>query len=174
MSQTVQQQTDVLKKAGATAIFGDEGFPGSRRNRGGLVGALADLRAGDVLCVVALDRLGRSLADIVGIMQILHDKGVHLRSLREAIDTATAAGRMLFGIFGALAEYERTLIAERTAEGLAALKRRGLPLGRKPALSASQIENGASGTRPRISAAVVARNLGCGRSTLYGHLGAQR
>jgi DNA invertase Pin-like site-specific DNA recombinase len=81
---------------------------------------------------------------------------------------------MLFGIFGALAEYERALIAERTFERLAASKRRGLPIGRRPALSASQIEIARRELARGISAAVVACSLGCGRSTLYRHLGAQR
>jgi DNA invertase Pin-like site-specific DNA recombinase len=172
-SQTVQQQTDALKKAGVVAIFGDEGISGSRRDRPGLDAALADLRAGDVLRVVALDRLGRSLADLVAIMQTLHDRGAHLRSLREAIDTTTAAGRMLFGIFGALAEYERAMTIERTAERLSAMKRRGLPIGRKPALTGAQIDMARNELARGTSAVVVARNLGCGRSTLYRHLASQ-
>jgi DNA invertase Pin-like site-specific DNA recombinase len=81
---------------------------------------------------------------------------------------------MLFGICGVLAEYERALIAERTAERLAALRRRGLPIGRKPALIASQIEIARRELARGTSAAVVARNFGCGRSTLYRHLGTQR
>lgn len=170
-SQTVQQQTDALKKAGVAAIFGDEGTSGSRRDRPGLDAALSDLRAGDVLCVVALDRLGRNLADLVQIMETLHEKGAHLRSLREVIDTTTAAGRMLFGIFGALAEYERAMTIERTAERLAAMKRRGLPVGRKPALTAAQVATARRELAAGVSATLVARNLGCGRSTLYRHLG---
>lgn len=93
--------------------------------------------------------------------------------MRESIDTTMATGRMLFGIFGALAEYERALTVERTAERLAAMKRRGLPVGRKPALSTSQIAAARREMAAGVSAAVVARNFGCGRSTLYRHLGAQ-
>lgn len=169
-SQTVQQQSDALKKAGVAAIFGDEGISGSRRDRPSLDAALSDLRAGDALCVVALDRLGRNLTDLLRIMQTLHDKGAHLRSLRESIDTTTAPGRMLFGIFGALAEYERAITVERTAERLSAMKRRGLSTGRKPALNATQIQMARNELARGTSAAVVAHNLGCGRSTLYRHL----
>ncbi len=97
----------------------------------------------------------------------LRERGAHLRSLRESIDTTTAAGRMLFGIFGALAEYEKAMIRERTIERLSAKKRRGERVGRKPKLTPSQVTLAQRELDAGASANLVARNLRCGRSTLY-------
>ena len=124
-SQTVEQQVDALRAIGVAAVYADEGVSGAQRDRDGLSAALAELQPGDALAVVALDRLGRDLSDLVRVVDGLRERGAHLRSLRESIDTTTAAGRMLFGIFGALSEYERAMIQERTMARLAAKKRRG-------------------------------------------------
>jgi DNA invertase Pin-like site-specific DNA recombinase len=171
-SQSVEQQIDALQAAGVTVIYGDHGISGTVRERVGLDAALATLREGDILAVVALDRLGRDLADLVNIVAGLHDRGAHLRALREGLDTTTAVGRMMLGVFGALAEYERAIIAERTAERLAAKKRRGERTGRRPALTPSQIRDARTLLDTGKSATSVARTLRVGRSTLYRHLGA--
>lgn len=172
-SQTVEQQIDALQKLGVAAVFGDEGISGSRRDRPGLRDALADLRSGDVLCVVALDRLARNLAHLIEIRDDLQRRGCHLISIRDGIDTSTATGTLIFHVIGAIAEFERSVTMERTAERLSAMKRRGLPVGRRPALTAAQIATARRELAAGVSASVVARNLGCGRSTLYRHLGAQ-
>jgi DNA invertase Pin-like site-specific DNA recombinase len=166
-SQTVEQQVDTLRAIGVAAVYADEGVSGAQRDRDGLSAALAELKPGDALAVVALDRLGRDLSDLVRVVDGLRERGAHLRSLRESIDTTTAAGRMLFGIFGALSEYERAMIQERTMERLAAKKRRGERVGRKPALTTSQVDLARRELEAGASATLVARNLHCGRSTLY-------
>lgn len=172
VSQTVEQQVDALRAIGVAAVYADEGVSGAQRDRDGLSAALAELRPGDCLAVVALDRLGRDLSDLVRVVDRLRDHGVHLRSLRESIDTTTAAGRMMFGIFGALSEYERAMVMERTAERLAAKKRRGERVGRKPSLTPSQIALAKRELEGGASANLVARNLRVGRSTLYRALSA--
>lgn len=171
-SQSLDQQKDALVAAGVSVIYGDHGVSGAVRDREGLDGALAALEHGDVLVVVALDRLGRDLGDLVRIVGTLKERGVHLVSLREAIDTTTAVGQMLFGIFGALGQYERALIMERTQERLAAKKRRGERVGRKPSLTPSQIVSARTLLDSGTSAVRVARDLGCSRATLYRHLAA--
>lgn len=111
VSQSLEQQQDALVSAGCNAIYGDHRVSGAVRNREGLDAALADLQHGDTLVVVALDRLGRDLGDFVGIVEQLRERGANLVCLRESIDTTTATGRVLFGIFGSLAEYERAFEA---------------------------------------------------------------
>ena len=171
--QTTQQQQDALVAAGCGNIFADNGISGSVRDRAGLDAALDDLQQGDTLVVVALDRLGRDLSDLVKIVNELKERGVNLVALRESIDTSTAVGEMLFGIFGSLAQYEHALIKERTAARLSAKKVRGERVGRKPSLTPSQVRDAkvllADGSR---SSAQVAKTLGCSRATLYRHLSA--
>jgi DNA invertase Pin-like site-specific DNA recombinase len=168
--QTNDQQKDALVAAGCGVIWSDEGISGSVRDRKGLDAALADCHTGDTLVVVALDRLGRDLGDLVAIVNGLREQGVNLVCLRESIDTSTDIGQMLLGIFGALAQYERALIRERTAARLGAKKRRGENIGRKPSLTPSQVVSARTLLDAGTSAATVARNLGCSRATLYRHL----
>jgi DNA invertase Pin-like site-specific DNA recombinase len=170
-SQSLDAQTDALRAAGAAVVFADHGVSGAARDRAGLDAALAEIGAGDVLVVIALDRLGRDLGDLVRIVAALSERGGHLRAMRESIDTTTAVGRMLFGVFGSLAEYERELIRERTADRLAAKKRRGERVGRKRLLTPSQVDVARRELAHGNSAAKVARNLRVGRSTLYRALG---
>lgn len=167
-SQNLDAQTDALKAAGADVIYADHGVSGAKKDREGLDSAIAELRGGDILIVVALDRLGRDLPELFRIIERLHERGAHLRSQREAIDTTTIVGRMLFGIFGALSEFELALVKERTAERLSAKKRRGERIGRKLKLTPSQIQLARelleTGDR---SATTVARHFHVDRSTLY-------
>ena len=106
---------------------------------GGCEKLLAFARKGDVVVVWKLDRLGRSLRDLIGVVNSLQDRGVGLRSLQEAIDTTTPAGKLTFHIFAALAEFERDMIRERTSAGLAAARKRGVAIGRPRALTPEQI-----------------------------------
>jgi DNA invertase Pin-like site-specific DNA recombinase len=174
VSQSLEQQQDALVAAGCSVVYGDHGVSGSVRDREGLDGALADLQHGDALVVVALDRLGRDLGDLVEIVADLHERGVNLVCLRESIDTTTPTGRMLFGIFGSLAEYERELVKERTAVRLAFKKVRGERVGRKPVMTPSQVRDARVLLAEGRSSTQVARTFNIGRATLYRHLAEAR
>jgi DNA invertase Pin-like site-specific DNA recombinase len=124
--QSVDLQRDALIAAGVDERhLHQDRASGARDDRPGLKACLADLRPGDLLVVWKLDRLGRSLSHLIRIIDELKGRGVAFRSLTEAIDTTTAHGAFLFNLFGSLAEYERALIKERVAAGLAAARRRG-------------------------------------------------
>lgn len=139
--QSLALQVDALKLAGCDAIFEDHGISGSLTSRPALNRALCELRAGDTLLTWKLDRLGRSLGHLITITHELEQRGVSFVSLSEAIDTRTASGRLLFHVMGALAEFERSLIGERTRAGIAAARERGRPIGRPPKLSSEQIRS---------------------------------
>jgi DNA invertase Pin-like site-specific DNA recombinase len=132
-------QTDALKKAGCQKTFEDR-ISGAKAERPGLAAALEYVRKGDTLLVWRLDRLGRSLKDLIDIVGGLEKRGVGFRSLQEAIDTTTSGGRLIFQIFGALAEFERNLIRERTRAGLAAARARGRKGGRPKTLDRQKRE----------------------------------
>ena len=128
--QDAASQHDRLADAGAIRIFTDivSGASGERPELAWLIG---EARPGDSLCVTRLDRLGRSLAELLATVGDLRSRGIHLSSLEERIDTSSAAGELVFHVFGAIAHFERRLISERTREGLAAARRRGLPIAHK-------------------------------------------
>ena len=128
---------DALTAAGAERIFADVAS-GAKSSRPELDRMQEQLRAGDTLIIQRLDRLGRSMKDLVAWIQWLDDTGVKFRSLDDGIDTSTAGGKLVFHIFGALAEFERNLIRERTRAGLTAARARGRVGGRKRVLSAKQ------------------------------------
>jgi len=125
------------------------------------------LTTGDVLVVWRLDRLGRSLAHLVDLVNSLQGRGVGFRSLSDAIDTTSAGGRLVFHIMASLAEFERSLIGERTRAGMAAARARGSMVGRRRALTPAQLDHARLLIERGESPSVVARSLGCGRSTLY-------
>lgn len=133
--QNLAMQLDALRLAGCQQVFCDEGISGAATERRALNEALASLEAGDVLVVWKLDRLGRSLAHLIQITTRLEQDGIGFRSLSEAIDTTTASGRLLFHVMGAIAEFERGLISERTRAGMAAAKARGRHVGRERKLT---------------------------------------
>lgn len=133
--QNLAMQLDALQRAGCQQVFCDEGISGAATERRALNQALTSLAAGDVLVVWKLDRLGRSLAHLIQITTRLEAEGIGFRSLSEAIDTTTASGRLLFHVMGAIAEFERSLISERTRAGMAAAKARGQHLGRERKLA---------------------------------------
>ena len=135
--QNLSLQKDALKKAGCGKIFHDQAS-GAKANRPGLQEAEAYVREGDTLVVWRLDRLGRSLKHLIETVTTLEERGVGFQSLQESIDTTTSGGRLVFHIFGALAEFERNLIRERTRAGLAAARARGRQGGRPRALDANK------------------------------------
>lgn len=165
--QKMDLQRDALTAAGCEKVFTDTAS-GAKAERPGLADALAFARKGDSLVVWRLDRLGRSLPELVKIVGELEAAGVGFESTTERIETSTAAGRLVFHVFAALAEFERRLIVERTMAGLAAARARGRKGGR-PGLSAEKIAAiqslAASGRGP----AQVCKALGIGRSTFYKH-----
>lgn len=138
--QNLDLQINALRSAGCDVIFQDQGLSGLALRRPGLEETLSSLSAGDVLVVWRLDRLGRSLLDLLGTIEKLHSREVGFRSLTETIDTTNATGRLMFQIMGALAEFERSLIAERTKAGLNAARERGVRLGRPSLVTVEQAE----------------------------------
>ena len=165
--QSLDLQRDALRLAGVDRVFTDQAS-GRKDDRPGLAAALAALRAADVLVVWKLDRLGRSLKHLVETVSALERRGVGLRVLSGGIDTTSAAGRLVFGIFAALAEFEADLIRERTLAGLAAARTRGRKGGRPRALTTKQLDHArALINLGSASVTEVAATLNVSRSTLY-------
>ncbi len=169
--QSTDLQRDALVSAGVDerSIYLDKAA-GKRDDRPGLDACLKALREGDTLVIWKLDRLGRSLRHLVATVQELVDRRIGFRVLTGQganIDTSTPSGKLVFGIFAALAEFERELIVERTQAGLAAARQRGRPVGRKRRMTPSKVQSARqlllSGVPPRE----VARNLGVSIPTLY-------
>lgn len=165
--QSADLQRDALITAGVDVrhIYGDK-LSGSRDDRPGLKDCLAFLKSGDTLVVWRLDRLGRSLSHLLATVTELQGRGVGFRSLTEGMDTKTAQGKLLFSVFGVLAEFERSLIRERVIAGLAAAAKRGRRGGRPPALSTEKIEAIIKAVDQGASQASVCRSFGVPRSTL--------
>ncbi len=164
--QNPQLQLDALAGAACEQVF-HETATGTFRERPELTACLRTLRRGDAMVVWKLDRLARSLKDLVEIIHDLNQRGVGFRSLTESIDTTSSGGRLVFHIFGALAEFEHSLIRERTMAGLAAARARGRKGGRKPALSATDVRKAAAMlSDPNITKTEVAKHFGVSRVTL--------
>lgn len=140
-AQNLNLQLDALERAGCKVIYQDEGMSGITRERPALNAALDAIQSGDTLVTWKLDRLGRSLSHLISLVADLERRNVAFASLSEAINTRTASGRLLFHVMGALAEFERSLIAERTRAGLVAAQARGKKLGRPFKLSIAQIQS---------------------------------
>lgn len=138
--QHLDLQRHALRLAGCDRIFEDHGVSGGQLQRDGLSSMLKALRRGDVLIVWRLDRLGRSIVHLISMVETLKRRGIGFISLTESIDTASAGGQLIFHIFAAMAQFEKSLIRERTMAGLAAAKARGKLPGRKPSLSPDQCE----------------------------------
>lgn len=165
--QTTGLQLDALQAAGCERVFSETGS-GAAVDRPVLSEALSHTRSGDTLVVWRLDRLGRSLPHLIEVVQRLENAGVGLRSLSEGIDTTTANGRLVFHLFGALAQFERELIRERTYAGLAAARARGRKGGRPPKLSEEKMRIAKRLLNdPETTVSEVARTLGVHRSTLH-------
>lgn len=169
--QHLDLQRDALTQAGCGVIY-EEAASGKNAARPELEQCRKVLRAGDTLVVWRLDRLGRSLPDLVQIVADLERQAVGFESLAEKIETDSAAGKLVFHVFAALAEFERGLIRERTQAGLASARARGRVGGRKPKLDDQQVREIKALLRdPDIQVADVARRYGVSRTTLYKHVG---
>ena len=171
-NQHVDLQKDALRKAGCERVFEDI-ISGAKTERQGLDAALAYLREGDALVVWKLDRLGRSMVHLVNTVQGLAARGVGLKVLTgqgAAIDTTTAPGKLVFGIFAALAEFERDLIRERTKAGLTAAAARGRKGGRKPVITADKLQRAREHIANGLNVREAAARIKVGKTALYAAL----
>jgi DNA invertase Pin-like site-specific DNA recombinase len=165
--QNLDLQRDALEKAGCEDIYTDI-VSGTKARRPGLEQALSHLRTGDTLVVWRLDRLGRSLRHLIDTVTDLQEKGVGFKSLTESIDTTTSGGRLVFNIFGALAEFEREIIRERTNAGLSAARARGRSGGRPKALTDKQVTMLRQlASDPNHSVDEICQTLGISKMTYY-------
>jgi DNA invertase Pin-like site-specific DNA recombinase len=168
--QTLALQKDALNAAGCDRIFTDTAS-GSRTDRPGLAEALTYVRAGDTLVVWRLDRLGRSLAHLIETVRKLQVRGVQFRSLQEQLDTATSGGKLVFHVFGALAEFERDVIRERTMAGLAAARARGRQGGRRRKLGSEKLRQLRTLAADKTeSVRSICHTLGISKATFYRYL----
>jgi len=165
-NQNLSLQKEALLKDGCEKIYEDI-VSGTKSNKPGLTQVLEVLREGDTLVVWKLDRLGRSVKNLISLIADLNSKGIHFKSITDSIDTSTPSGRFFFHIMASLAEMERELIAERTKAGLKAAKKLGRKGGRKRVMTESKIKSAkkllAGGMPPRD----VANDLGISIATLY-------
>jgi DNA invertase Pin-like site-specific DNA recombinase len=168
--QNLDLQKDALTKAGCEKIIEDTAS-GSKQQRSGLERARELLRKGDVLVVWRLDRLGRTLKHLIELMAELERQGIGFQSVQESIDTTTPGGKLVFHVFGALAEFERNLIRERTQAGLTAARARGRTGGRPKSLDARQKALAVDLYRQRKhTVAEICRTVGISKPTLYAYV----
>lgn len=169
VDQNPQLQLDALQADGVVRIFTDTAS-GATTARPQLQALLAFLRPGDTLVVWKLDRLGRSLRDLINLLADLEERGVMFRSITDGIDTSTPAGKMMLGIFGALAEYERDLNIERTHGGLAAARAQGRVGGRPTVMTPARLEAAQAMRDQGKTLQEIAETLGVSRPTVVRHL----
>jgi DNA invertase Pin-like site-specific DNA recombinase len=162
-------QVEALHAAGCARMFEDRAS-GARADRPGLADALAYLRAGDTLVVWKLDRLGRSLSHLIEVVRQLDGRGIGLRSLTENIDTATPGGRLVFHLFGALAQFERDLIRERTRAGLEAAAGSGRKGGRRLAVTPEKLRKARALIAGGLTVREAAARIRVGKTALYAAL----
>jgi len=163
-------QTDALTEAGCETIY-EEAASGAQRDRPKLTEALAYLREGDTLVVWKMDRLARSLRQLIETVELLEERGIGFVSLTEKIDTTSPGGKLVFHLFGALAEFERGMIRERTKAGLKAAKDRGAKLGRPRVMTDDQIAMARTMKKDgAYTSTQIASQLGVSRATLYREL----
>jgi DNA invertase Pin-like site-specific DNA recombinase len=168
--QNLDLQRDALAKAGCDRTFTDVAS-GAKSDRSGLAEAIGFLREGDTLVVWKLDRLGRSLRHLIETVGLLSSRKIGFRSLQESIDTTTSGGKLFFHVFGALAEFERDIIRERTIAGLSAARARGRLGGRPPVMDARKVKMArALLADPQSSVVDVCATLQVSKATLYRHL----
>jgi len=170
LDQNLDLQTDALTKGGCEKIFSDIAS-GAKSDREGLAEAIAFMRKGDTLVVWKLDRLGRSLKHLIETVTLLQSRGMGFRSVQENIDTTTSGGKLFFHVFGALAEFERDIIRERTKAGLVSSRQRG-HLGGRPTVVSEKIIRQAKAmlADSKNTTADVCSTLGISRATLYRHV----
>jgi DNA invertase Pin-like site-specific DNA recombinase len=168
--QDLALQLDALAKEGCEKIF-QEKASGAQRDRPELKAALAYMRKGDTVVVWKIDRLARSMKQLIETIESFQDRGIGLKSLQDPIDTSSPSGKLVFHIFAALAEFERGVIRERTTAGLKAARERGRVGGRPSALSAQDLQAAKAMLKDSdITVAAVARRLNVAASTLYRHI----
>lgn len=168
--QNLNLQKDALKQAGCSRIYEDR-LSGAGVARPGLTKALEAARAGDILVVWRLDRLGRSLKDLIQMVETLSERGIELHSLTEALATTSTSGKLIFHLFGALAEFERNLIRERTQAGLTAARARGRKGGRPKALDAPKRQLAIKLYNERQhTIEEICRIMGISKPTLYSYI----
>lgn len=168
--QNLNLQMDALQQAGCEKIYSDR-ISGAKALRPGLGLVLEVVRTGDVLMVWRLDRLGRSLKDLIEIMTTLDERGIGLQSLQESISTTNNSGRLIFHLFGALAEFERNLIRERTTAGLVAARARGHRGGRPKALDAAKRQLAVRlYTEGQHTIIEICKLMGISKPTLYNYI----
>ena len=163
--QNPDAQSDRLIEAGAIRVFTDI-VSGKRFDRPALAELIDHARPGDRLCIIRLDRLGRSLRELLETVDGLKARGIHLISLEERLDTSSAAGELVFHVFGSIAHFERRLISERTRDGIAAARKRGRTPGRPP-LDQETVSAAQKLIAAGLSPAGAAKQLGIGRATAY-------
>ena len=166
IDQNLEPQVDALKSAGCETVFEDV-ISGAKAERPGLNDALDFLRRGDTLVVWKLDRLGRSMKHLVETVTALGDCGGDFRSLTEGVDTTTTGGTLVFHLFGALAQFERDLIVERTQAGLKAATMRGRKGGRKPVVTHKKLEQARAHISDGLTVREAAARLKVGKTSLY-------
>ena len=167
VEQNLHLQTDALERAGCEKIFTDR-VSGAIDSRKGLIDAIEFCRSGDSLFVWKLDRLGRSLRHLIDTVNKLQSKGVEFVSLQESVDTKTSGGKLVFHVFGALAEFEREMIRERTKAGLRAARARGRMNGRPKKLSGQQIKMAKKLMQDKETKVFdISKTMNVSRSTLY-------
>jgi DNA invertase Pin-like site-specific DNA recombinase len=164
-AQDLDVQKHRLKEKGAIRVFEDI-VSGRSFDRPGLTALIDYARPGDMVCVVRLDRLGRSLKELLETVEILKREKINLVSLEEKIDTSSAAGELVFHVFGAIAHFERRLIAERTKDGIEGARAKGKRLGRPP-LDNEKLDAAFKLIESGTSPSETAKQLGLGRSTMY-------
>lgn len=171
--QSLQAQLDELQQAGCEEIFSDVAS-GGKTSRPGFNELLGKLRKGDTLKVCRIDRVGRSLSHLVKIINEFEAQGIQFQSLADPIDTTTSHGRLIFGIFACIAEYEKSLIQERTKSGLAAARARGRTGGRPKGVSKTALNKALAAeslySDGKLSVSQICEQLAISKSTLYNYL----
>lgn len=168
--QSLDLQIDALLRAGCQDIYRDEAMSGARPDRPGLLKAMGELRQGDTLIVWRLDRLARSMRDLVDIASALHAREIAFRSITEHIDIGSPLGEFILHVLGAVAQFERALIVERTRAGMEAARERGIQFGRRPALDGDMLLEALVLLENGMKVPEIADHIGVGRSTLYRYL----
>ncbi|KCZ89732.1 recombinase family protein [Hyphomonas jannaschiana] len=168
--QSLSLQLDALEAFGCERIYKDHGVSALASRRPGLERALRRLSPGDVLVIWRLDRLGRSLLDLLDITTALQNRDIGLHSLCESIDTASASGRLILQVMAAVAEFERSILIERTRAGMEAARARGAKFGRKPALDGEELREALFLLRRGMKVPELADHMGVGKSTMYRYI----
>jgi DNA invertase Pin-like site-specific DNA recombinase len=164
--QSLDVQLEALERAGCKKIYSEKESASSRQKRIELERAIGDLREGDELLVTRLDRLARSVPDLYGILQQIDDAGAGFHCLQQSgIETGTATGKLMLGVLGAVAQFERDLLLERQREGIAKAKARGVYSGGKRKIEASAVREALAANQG--SATLAARALGISRASVY-------